>query len=805
MKNKLLKMTAGGVFALGLATAGIVQGAPPAGLPLARDNQAVAIIIVEKAPDATNEVKQYNEKLLEPAKDLQKYLTQMSGVELALIAEGDPLPAEAKTFLYVGHTKAAAQAHIAIPSGFDKSITEKAFEEEGYIIKSVGRAIYLAGNQDGPYRGTAYAVYAFLEKLGCRWFFPGAWGEVVPKLTALDLPTLDIVSRPDFAVRNIWYSGWVPPTAVERKEFVTWLIRNGMNPSSPLYPMPGDGSLSMILPPAEFAETHPDYYAMDKTGVRRVTPKSKIHSTMLCLSSPEVLEAAIQNIRKMNERKGSDQGIGISPPDGAPFCYCPACAKANQNFYYPTYVFNKMMSEEYFDFACKIADAFPNQFLGFAAYSNREVPPQGVKFRKNMSLFVAPISCDILHPNNDPRSWRRQEFIKILTQFRRQTPHVWIYDYNPGFLLGMFLPERDAENMAVNAPIYKQLGIKGMNREGRKAFMQSWISYYVTAKLLWNSSADLNALKTDFYGTFFGAAGPEVRAWWDTCAQRLGDTDFQAHEDWLVNHIYTADFVKGLRPHVEAARAAVTEEPYRGRVEAFALIADHLEAYTALHSAAAELDFPGAQKAAEKMEACKSRLQDIYSAFGRSNLLVKTAFTSAGSVNLYEELTTLTDGRKGSLAAALPRQSKFARDPFNEGVIGEWYAPTFEDSQWDSRDTFLLWEQQEKPLDARGHDYDGYGWYRMQADIPKTFTGKPLRLWLGGAVNEVWVWVNGEYVGHREHKIWWMSPHTVDLDISKFAKPGAQNQITVRIWNDAEFGGLYRRAFIYSPNATATP
>ena len=32
-----------------------------------------------------------------------------------------------------------------------------------------------------------------------------------------------------------------------------------------------------------------------------------------------------------------------------------------------------------------------------------------------------------------------------------------------------------------------EIGIKGMNRQGSKMFMSSWISYYVSAKLLWMS------------------------------------------------------------------------------------------------------------------------------------------------------------------------------------------------------------------------------------------------------------------------------------------------------------------------------
>ena len=52
-----------------------------------------------------------------------------------------------------------------------------------------------------------------------------------------------------------------------------------------------------------------------------------------------------------------------------------------------------------------------------------------------------------------------------------------------------------------------------------------------------------------------------------------------------------------------------------------------------------------------------------------------------------------------------------------------------------------------------------------------------------------------EQVGVR-----WCMP--VDLDVAHLLKPGQRNMVAIRVWNNAEIGGLYRRGFIYSPNGT---
>ena len=328
--------------------------------------------------------------------------------------------------------------------------------------------------------------------------------------------------------------------------------------------------------------------------------------------------------------------------------------------------------------------------------------------------------------------------------------------------------------------------------------MAMWISPYVRAKLLWNTKTDVAASKKEFYETFFGAeAGPCVQAWWDACEEALGKATCHVHEDWLINHVYTTAFAARIHPFLEAARKARMTDDQRARVEAFALIVDNLEAYAAMNEAEMNLDYAKALAASERILDDRRKLLAINSLFviGRPGKNGKEVRFDRG----LKEIAAKTDGTAGTLVAALPLEMKFARDRFNEGVIGEWYAAGFDDGKWGKKDTFYTWDQPGPPEDNKGHDYDGYGWYRGDLRVDPRWAGKPLRLYLGGAINEAWVWVNGDYAGHRPHKLWWYSPHDVDLDVTSLIKPGQRNTIAIRIWNNADIGGLYRRGFLYSP------
>ena len=791
-----------GLRPLSIALAGLVLvvGCRAArALEIVKDGVGQATIVV--APNDVDAGK--------AAAEIQKFVAKMTGAKLALVEEGEPIEDSDGIRIYVGHTAAAAKAGIVIPSGFDPTMRPDMYEEEGYVLKTKGKAIFVGGNGDGPYHGTQFGAYALLEALGCRWYFPGDWGEVIPEKKTVTVPVLNIESQPDFAMRNIWIDGRWLISAENRKIHKQWCMRIGFSKNSlgagveTMYPTPGDGSLATWLPPSKYAEEHPEWYAMNEAGDRDITPKHNPSFTMLCLSNDEMVAEYIKNVGESFKDSQSSSlaelGVGISPPDGVPYCYCEKCKASSANFNYPRYVHKTMQTEEVCRFVNKVAAAFPHKHVGVAGYSLRDIAPQGVKLLPNVSVMQAPISCCVIHPNDDPTCWRRQEMVKNLKRWVSLTPHVWLYDYTQGMLVSQFEPERDVANFAINAPIYKKIGIKGFGRQGSNAMMATWIGYYTSAKLMWDVDADVEAIKEDFYNTFFGPeAGPHVQAWWDACEEKQLEANLHIHESWLLTHIYTAEFTRSIRTHVEAARNAKMTDAQRERLAIFELIVEHFEKSTQMDEAVRQLDYEKAAACAGRMLEVRTELNEISEfLIGKGAQTQGWEMFTLGRKLKYEKLAERLNGKTGELVAALPLETKFKRDPFNVGITSEWYENDFNDSDWGSKNSYLTWDAQDEPEDEVGHDYDGYGWYRFTVDVDGEFKGKPISLFCGGAVNEAWVWVNGEYVGHREHVIWWMGRNEIELDVSEFVRPG-KNTIAIRIWNDAEIGGMFDRSFLWS-------
>jgi len=133
----------------------------------------------------------------------------------------------------------------------------------------------------------------------------------------------------------------------------------------------------------------------------------------------------------------------------------------------------------------------------------------------------------------------------------------------------------------------------------------------------------------------------------------------------------------------------------------------------------------------------------------------------------------------------LPRDGwKLKLDPPNAGEAAEWFAPQFDDSDWQTVEI-------ERPWQDFGHDYQGYGWYRRTIELPKRETPERVELAFGGVDENAWVWINGRRAGdHAIGPEGWDKPFRID--ITDLVRWGEANQFTVRAMNTVGHGGIWR-------------
>ncbi|MBQ6109606.1 MAG: hypothetical protein IJK97_15440, partial [Thermoguttaceae bacterium] len=127
------------------------------------------------------------------AQELQKYLAQISGVELPIVSETD--------------AQEAGNRIVLGPSALSQKLLGETLDEskigyDGIALQTVGSDLVLTGH---PQRGTLYAVYEFLERvLGCRFWMPDC--ETVPKAETVQVPVgFSYQYTPKLVYRDAFY------------------------------------------------------------------------------------------------------------------------------------------------------------------------------------------------------------------------------------------------------------------------------------------------------------------------------------------------------------------------------------------------------------------------------------------------------------------------------------------------------------------------------------------------------------------------------------------------------------------------
>ena len=150
-----------------------------------------------------------------------------------------------------------------------------------------------------------------------------------------------------------------------------------------------------------------------------------------------------------------------------------------------------------------------------------------------------------------------------------------------------------------------------------------------------------------------------------------------------------------------------------------------------------------------------------------------------------------------ALVNNVPRAARFRLDPQQVGEKKMWHRPDHDDSSWAEIEIGRWWENQ-------GYDYDGVAWYRTKVFIPKKFAGRRIYAFFGAVDEDVWVYVNGRFVGkdvydRKKNPSRWKTPFKIE--ITKGVRFGTENQITFRVYDSAYYGGLWKPIKIISPIA----
>ena len=456
----------------------------------------------------------------------------------------------------------------------------------GTLLRTCPNALVLLGTDDktpADNDGSYYAVVTFLEDvLGVRMLWPGELGTVVPEHKTIQVPPLDRRFTPRIGqrrIRSAHYSDRMQVgldyLAVTKAEFDRQIAALHSHEWFRWQRLGGNVGIASGHAFGQvwnkYHAEHPEWFAMQPNGSRDQSKLSP-DRCRLCKSNLALIDALARD--KIEElRRTGGQSASLCPNDGgsATFCQCPECKRLDppegrkislwdftgpqrREFEYVS--LTDRMVWFWNHMAERIVKEFPQVTLGVYAYSVYEAPP--VREKLHPSLAVGFVGGS--YSRDAMRREAREEWdawSKMATKIFWR-PNLLLFGRRTG------TPAVYVHKLAEDLRRFTDHGLLGTDFD---SCVHNWategLNYYVLSRLLWDPSADVDAMLDDYCRAGFGPGWRDVRRYF----ARLEElTNRIAAEELPITAPYTPEVVAELGKLLDAADKAADGDTVRRRV-----------------------------------------------------------------------------------------------------------------------------------------------------------------------------------------------------------------------------------------------
>lgn len=498
------------------------------------------------------------------AQELQKYILKITGAQLAITTQ----PSQAfPVTIYVGMSEHAAKLglitddlafggyRVKAGPGYlalvgndanyfldkpgdgspvyaanqrDRPAAEKAWHEKhGDLWESPFDSTFKSYNReldlwDEDEQGSLNAVNDFLRYLGVRWYMPGDFGEICPKLASIELPVIDQTVRPEWSQREIHFHS-ANPNQIAAVEML-WRLRLGLR--SEKETMGGHGT-QMLLTTPWVRENRPEFYAL--YGGQRDTDRDRPKP---CYSSQGLFDSALGFSSLLFDTYDM-KTVSLMPTDGyTAFCQCDLCKGKETS----QRGFAGMMSDYVWDFinraAIESAKKHPDGKIMSYAYNAYLLPPANIsQFHPNVRVGI----CGGRKAFHDPL--QKQKARDIREAYLQKIPSgkisLWEY-YNlapgqPAYFTKIIAEDLRYLKGKIDGTMIEFTRKKRVTESDPAPDVKLAVSHlnlWLTTRLWWNPDAqdlwwtrgkDASALLDEYYANFYGPAAGEMKAFVEYC------------------------------------------------------------------------------------------------------------------------------------------------------------------------------------------------------------------------------------------------------------------------------------------------
>ena len=462
------------------------------------------------------------------AAEAKTFLSQSLGADIPIVRSRTP----GKTALVLG-ANAWADAAGVTTNGLTRDFFRIRAAPDGTAVYVRGRddpkanakrALEKGGEKSQRFeRATVFGVYEFLERFaGCRFYFPGEMGEIVPRRDRIVVPEgTDVVRSPRFTQRSVSLNGG----ASGPDQVLNW-VRLRLETE---HIQCGHG-LNSFDYARRFADTHPEYFCLKADGTRATlkedpNPRSQSHPVgQLCHTSKvwdEIAEDVLSYFRGESAERRTGRPhwqkncrgdhVDIMPQDGMWKCHCDACQAAYDTDFGRNYA-NTLIWRHTAEVARKVQDAGLKGRVAQMAYSPYSAVPD----------FDLPPNVDVMVATMGPWSLKDERLFARSAQnvkdWAKKVGHtVWLWTY-PGKVNAMNLPAAPQIAPKAWGKYYQRMApfiFGAFNESESDSFYFNYLNFYVFSRVSWDPSVDVDAIVSEHHRLMYGKGAPAMAKFFD--------------------------------------------------------------------------------------------------------------------------------------------------------------------------------------------------------------------------------------------------------------------------------------------------
>ena len=504
------------------------------------------------------------------ADEMTNYLSRVLGAAVPLVTA----PTDGRLSVVLGENEWSRAA------GLDPSAEPR----DTFFIKAEGSRLYICGRDDPSFnlrrylargrsfgvlchheRATVHGVYVFLEKYAdVRFYWPDEeLGVVVPKADRIEVPDVCTKTTPEFLLRDpyfngdgVWYSAADPEVDNGRIKAKLWMRHRFSSTCIPCC-----HGIRKLKLRERFGRMHPEFFPI---------PGKNEH---LCWTNPELRKIIYQDVKK--RLQAGETVVDIMPDDGFRPCPCARCQAA----YEKEKGSNGYASSLIWGFAAEVGNRLKaegvNGSITMMAYSPYRSLPD-FEIPSNVKVMVAEYGpWSLTQPG-----YARQQYDEIRAWQSKTGGKVWIwtYPYKHGRLAIRGVPQMAPHAWAEYYRAVRD-AVFGVFAECESDDpLYNYLNYYVFSRVMWDVSADVDALIAEHDRLLYGPAAADMHAFnaqlEEAWTQRVAGSCFMdelgpvpsppcALELWT--SVYDREFLRKLAAHLDAASAKVASGSLEAR------------------------------------------------------------------------------------------------------------------------------------------------------------------------------------------------------------------------------------------------